>query len=126
MNEVVVVQRQATAGASLINALLGIWVIISPWVLGFSRLHSATWNNVATGGAVLLLTLNRSGITRVTSVLNLLLGGWLFASPFVLIFTSHRVAFWNNRILGIVIVVCALVALGYHSRHATAARPRQQ
>ena len=124
MNEVVV-QRQNTAGASLINALLGIWVIISPWVLGFSRLHSATWNNVATGGAVLLLTLNCSGITRITSVLNLLLGGWLFASPFVLIFTGHRVAFWNNRILGIVIVVCALLALGHRARPAATAPPRQ-
>lgn len=124
MNEVAV-QRQATAGASLINALLGIWVIISPFVLGFSRLHSATWNNVATGGALLLLTLNRSGISRATAVLNLLLGGWLFASPFVLIFTSHRVAFWNNRILGIVIVVCSLLALGHRTRPATTAHPRQ-
>jgi len=117
MNQVV--QRQNTMGPNWINALLGIWVIISPFVLGFNRNESAMWNNVATGAAVLLVAIGRTGTSVAASILNLLLGGWLIASPFVLGF-SRQVIFWNNRILGIVILISALVALGQR-RHAVSA-----
>ena len=38
-----------------INALFGIWMIISPWVLGFSHLGSATTSAVISGIVVLVL-----------------------------------------------------------------------
>lgn len=34
---------------SWINCLIGVWVLISPWALGFSHNHAATTTNVATG-----------------------------------------------------------------------------
>jgi hypothetical protein len=37
------------------NALLGIWVIISPWILGFSGKAQPTWNNVIVGIAITIL-----------------------------------------------------------------------
>jgi hypothetical protein len=40
---------------SRVNALLGFWILISPWCLGFSGHHSATTNNVIMGLVVLLL-----------------------------------------------------------------------
>jgi hypothetical protein len=38
-----------------INALFGIWMIISPWVLGFSHMSSATVSAVISGIVVLVL-----------------------------------------------------------------------
>lgn len=38
-----------------INALFGIWLIISPWVLGFSHMSSATVSAVVCGVVVLVL-----------------------------------------------------------------------
>jgi SPW repeat-containing protein len=38
-----------------INALAGIWMIISPWVLGFSGRPQATWSAVIVGIIVLVL-----------------------------------------------------------------------
>jgi hypothetical protein len=38
-----------------INALFGIWMIISPWVLGFSHMSSATVSCVISGIVVLVL-----------------------------------------------------------------------
>jgi hypothetical protein len=38
-----------------INALAGIWMIISPWVLGFSTHPQATWSAVIIGIIVLVL-----------------------------------------------------------------------
>lgn len=120
MNQVV--QRHNTVGANWLNPILGIWVIISPFVLGFSRNQTAMWNNVATGGAVLLVALGRAGTGVAPSVLNVLLGGWLIASPFVL-GLSRQVTFWNNIILGIVIAICALFALGQRPDVVSAPEP---
>ena len=38
-----------------INGLVGIWMIISAWVLGFSGLSKATWSAVISGIIVLVL-----------------------------------------------------------------------
>ena len=44
-----------TVWMSWLNALFGIWMLISPWVLGFSHVHNAMMNNVAMGIIVILL-----------------------------------------------------------------------
>ena len=89
-----------------LNVLLGIWVVISPFVLGF---HSsmAVWNNVVTGAVVGILALIRWRMHRPGwSWLNLILGIWLVISPFVLFLSST--AMWNNVIVGIIIAAAAL------------------
>ena len=40
---------------SWVNVLLGVWVLISPWVLRFSTFHTATVNNVVMGIIVIIL-----------------------------------------------------------------------
>jgi hypothetical protein len=42
---------------SWINVLAGIWLIISPWVLGFRSITAATWSAVITGIIVGLVAL---------------------------------------------------------------------
>jgi hypothetical protein len=42
-------------GLSWLNFLLGIWLIISPFVLGYSAFPRATWNDVILGIIVLIL-----------------------------------------------------------------------
>jgi heme/copper-type cytochrome/quinol oxidase subunit 3 len=39
------------------EAVLGLWLAVSPWVLGFSALQSATVTAVATGVVILVLAL---------------------------------------------------------------------
>lgn len=38
-----------------IAVVLGIWIVISPWVLGFASFAPALWSNIAVGAAVALL-----------------------------------------------------------------------
>jgi hypothetical protein len=40
-----------------VASILGVWLIASPWLLGFSALNLATWNNVLLGGLVVVLML---------------------------------------------------------------------
>lgn len=103
MNETL--QRRSTFGSGL-NVVLGVWIVISPFVLGFSNMRAIMWNNIATGGAIFLLAL-ASTARRGTSMLNVLLGIWLLISPFVL-GASRPVAVWNDVILGIIVAIVAL------------------
>ena len=45
----------ANAGVSWLNVILGIWVLLSAWILGFSMVHTAMANNVVMGIVVILL-----------------------------------------------------------------------
>lgn len=40
-----------------IEAILGLWMAVSPWLLGFSHLHAATVSSLVTGLVVLALAL---------------------------------------------------------------------
>ena len=116
MNEELVGRpRQGGDRNNWINVVLGIWVIISPFMLA---IHSsrAIWNNVIAGIVVCALALIRWGTHRPgLSWLNLILGIWVVISPFVLFL--NRAIMWNNVILGIII---AASALSHTYSHASA------
>ena len=93
-------------GTRWVNILLGIWVVISPFVLAIYS-FKAMWSNVATGAVIGILALVRWSMQRPGwSWLNLILGIWLVTSPFVLVIS--RIAMWNNVIVGIIIAASAL------------------
>ncbi len=100
----------APSSGSIWNFLLGIWLIISPFVLAFTSLERAKWNNVAVGVAVGLLALSRMSGSRTQanwSWINILLGIWMIISPFVLGFSQYSTPLWNNVILGIFVAIAA-------------------
>ncbi|MDD5547628.1 MAG: SPW repeat protein [Candidatus Pacebacteria bacterium] len=37
--------------------ILGLWILASPWILGFSFANSALWNNVIIGTLLIILSL---------------------------------------------------------------------
>lgn len=113
-------QTQNTSSGSWVNVILGIWIVISPFVLGFSNQTALMWNNVATGCAIFLLALGRSGTRHVPPGLIVLLGLWMIISPFVLK-ASRQVPMLNNIVLGIIV---ALVALGRGSKNVHPATAR--
>jgi hypothetical protein len=38
-----------------INLILGLWVVVSPWILGFAAMAAAMWGHVVIGAAILVL-----------------------------------------------------------------------
>ena len=89
------------------NVFFGLWLAISPFVLGFTN-PALRWSNVAVGGAVILLAFFHPGAVRAFPVL---LGAWIFASTFLLGFYQISV-FWNNIILALAIVCGAIASEG--------------
>jgi hypothetical protein len=60
---------RSAVGLSWINALLGIWMIISPWVYGYASTNTPrTWNSVIFGIIVLILGVWSAAATRNTRV----------------------------------------------------------
>jgi hypothetical protein len=100
--------RNKYSGATGINVLLGIWLIISTFVLtAFNNLPNARWNNVIVGILVAIFGLARFSSTAPTGLswANLVLGIWLIISPFVLGFAHVVGAMWHNVIVGIIVGV---------------------
>lgn len=101
--------------AGALNVIAGIWLIISPFVLGYTG-ADATWNPIVFGAIVGVFALARvGGAYRAgwLSVLNMAIGVWLFVSGFWLAHSSQ--ASWNVWILGVVVFI-----LGASSAAATA------
>lgn len=93
----------------MVNALIGIWLIISPFVVAtFNHLQNATANNVIVGILIALCALLRISSGKAAwSLCNVILGIWMLISSFVLGFSSSTVAMWHNVIAGVVAAVLA-------------------
>jgi hypothetical protein len=96
-----------------VNLILGLWVLVSPWALGHQAETNPTWNAVILGiliAAVALFALFR--VMAWQEWVNLVLGIWLAISPWMLGFSGLVAAMWNALIVGAVVAVLALWALG--------------
>ena len=96
-----------------INLILGIWMIVSPWALNYSADKNPTWNAVTLGiliGLAALFALYR--VMAWEEWGNVVLGVWLVISPWVLSFSNITTAMANAVIVGVVVALLALWALG--------------
>jgi hypothetical protein len=59
----VIVMAEVIRAGRLLNMLLGAWIIAAPWLLSGTT-TGATWNDVATGVSVILLSLPRGSINE--------------------------------------------------------------
>lgn len=104
--------------ASGINILLGIWLLISPWVFDYSG-RATVLNSVIVGALIALFAAirlasleNSPGLSGV----NLALALWTIASPWVCDYSANVGAMRDSVILGILIAalaswsLCATVA----------------
>jgi len=98
-----------------LTVLAGVWLAVSPWVLGFDRFSSLAVNNVIVGLAVAALALGFAsafGRTYGVSWTTPLLGIWTIIAPWVV---SGRPAttttIWTNVVTGAIILVFGAGAL---------------
>jgi len=89
--------------------LLGLWLIVSPWVYAYPDGSVQMTNAIISGLVIALLAafdLYKTYFWAV--VVNLLVGVWVAASPWILRLTDLRVMLWNELIVGIAVVILAL------------------
>jgi hypothetical protein len=96
--------------ATVLNVLLGIWVIVSPFVLHIKCPSAVMWNNIAVGIAVLLLVLFGNLKQGVIQALIIPVATWLFASSVILDFSG--LAFLWSNVLSTFAMVAATAFIG--------------
>ncbi|HEX8741182.1 MAG TPA: SPW repeat protein, partial [Casimicrobiaceae bacterium] len=76
-----------------INLLLGIWLFISPWVVGFEGGQmAASWNAWILGVAIVVFSAIAVSMPQVwEEIINLLLGIWMVISSWIIGVTSRPV-----------------------------------
>lgn len=93
-----------------VNLILAAWLFISPWVLRFAAPNGlAAWD--AWIFAVVVGVLSIAALARNQSWeewINLLVGVWLFFSPWILGFAGMPVVMWNFLIVGALMFVLAI------------------
>jgi hypothetical protein len=95
-----------------INAALGLWVLISPWAVGYQADTAALWNAVIVGLLLAGVALGAIFVPRAWEEWTAgVLGLWLIASPWALSFEANREAMLTAVWTGIAAVVLALWTL---------------
>jgi hypothetical protein len=97
---------------SAVNALLAVWLILSPWILGGPGSY-VTRTGITAGALILVCTLLRATIrpSAVFSAVNVLLAGWVVVSPWLSGALTEDARTWSYVIAGAVIAVLEVLSL---------------
>jgi hypothetical protein len=90
----------------LASAVLGVWLMFAPSVFG-TRGAAADSDHLIGALAVTIAVIAMAEVVRAGRFLNVLLGLWIIASPWLLAGTTSS-AKWNDVIAGAVLVVLSL------------------
>jgi hypothetical protein len=107
----------------LFNLLIAACLFISPWIVGFVGDTMPTRNAWIVAVVLALVAVAALSVfAEWEEWVNLVLGLWLMASPWMLGFTGNFNAFWTHMILGVLTAaVSAWAVWDYrHEPHATA------
>jgi len=104
----IVLMKAWTRWQDWVSLVLGVLLFISPWVFSTSTNGSSSWNAWIVGviGVILALwALAFLSTATIAEWISLILGVWLFISPWVLGFAALSSAAWTAWIIGILFVV---------------------
>jgi len=97
---------------SWINLILGIWLVMSPYVLGLTGVTATVANNIvlgivliATSWWILATTIDMPGV----GLFQTLCGIWLVIAPFVLKYSAMTHALANDIVVGVIVFIVGLV-----------------
>lgn len=114
--------------ANWVVALIGVWFVIAPFVLGFQAAQAQMVTSII-GGLILLLlggwaALNEEARRKLwIQYVNGLVGIWFVIAPWVLRFADRPGEMWTSLLGGLVtVVLCAWLAFSVLPRELAARR----
>jgi len=104
--------KQLKHWQDVVNALLGVWVVLSPWALGFQDASTPMANAVIVGVLLIAAALGAMIVPRAWEEWTECgLGVWLVVSPWVLGFSAQSTPMLAAVISGLVIAALAVWTL---------------
>jgi len=98
--------------------LLGLWLAVSPWIVGYAR-HAHAVNDTVVGiliAAAAVVSVFTGAATPVSLWSALVLGVWIFVTPMAFGQAGQSFSANNDLIAGFLIVVAAAIALTSRAR----------
>ncbi|HEX2316721.1 MAG TPA: SPW repeat protein [Thermomonospora sp.] len=96
-------------------ALTGLWLAISPWVVGFEGMTNLAVNNLITGIALALLAVGFAsafGRTHGMTWIAPVIGVWTIIAPWIVDGGQDTTStIWNNVVTGALIVILGAAAM---------------
>jgi hypothetical protein len=101
--------RLTTHWRDAANFILGLWLIISPWVLAYAMETLPTWNACIVGVIIAVAAAAAFfAFHKWEEWVNVVLAAWLIISPFLLGYQAHATVLWNQIVVGVVVGGLAL------------------
>jgi len=103
---------------SWVNAVLGLWLLMSPAILQYAS-GTAQSEDVLLGIGVFVVAIWSIAAAMSTTVpawINVILGVWIVLAPWILGYSYDGVATTNDLIVGALVVICAFVRIGSRPR----------
>ena len=97
---------------NLLTLVLGVWLMLSPWVMNYYELSYPAWSAVTVGTALMLsefMALVRPGVWE--EVLDIFLGAYLFSSPFILGLAGNTAVSDNAHLVGLLVIAVGVLGL---------------
>jgi hypothetical protein len=100
-------KQSAVKSMSIVNFILGAWLIVSPYIFGYAT-GQARWNQTVMGIIIVVLAIWRYTAVDAAwaSWVNALVSLWLIIAPFALGY-QLAAAYWNEIIVAIITLVVA-------------------
>jgi hypothetical protein len=99
-------------GLSWTNFVLGLWLIVAPFILVYYGVSAALWEDIVAGLLIAAFALWRAvgpetqGMAAVSWTVAVL-GIWALIAPFALGYSEVAAAVWNDVIIGILVAALA-------------------
>jgi hypothetical protein len=93
--------------ASFISFLAGLWLFISWWGFWRTSLMRPALNSLIVGAAIAIggAAMGNPFVARGASIVNMLLGIWTFASPWIFGYTGDTGRFVNSLCVGAIVFI---------------------
>lgn len=108
------------------DLMLGLLILLSPWLLGFTEARAPTVNAIVVGGLVVALSaLAIRHLEAWEEWLQVALGVWLILSPWILDYSGANDARGSHVALGLLITLLAASELWEEGQDREAETPKQ-
>ncbi|MED3850804.1 SPW repeat protein [Priestia megaterium] len=101
----------------IINAVIGIWFVIAPRMLGFSYDAGATSASIVFGSLQVIMSfwgVTKPGWNSWQNWISLITGLWFILFPFIYLLTDG--VLWSSVVLGLMTVLLSLWSLNSKAR----------
>ncbi len=94
-----------------VNLVLGLWLVVSPWILSFTSNAAALWNALIVGAIFVALSLLALVDAKPWEEWSeLVVAVWLLVSPWILGYSALPAPTWNAVIIAVAVGAVALSA----------------